>query len=418
MLANVLVSQAADALDAGGERLPATGPSFRDATRVAGANERDLDRHLHLQPRRAGGEIDATIERLSEFRDALAAPTPPASRPGTTPLRDDRRRLLEAQLAGGPLHELRASVPNRPGVVAELALALGRAGVNITDMALYPAPDMSEGVVALWIAGDDPAAPRRGARREARLPGGPRVNARFDPSGPLRGRLAPPPDKSISHRAALLAAMASEPVRVGNYLDAADTDSTLAAVRALGAIVEERARRARRSAAPDCATRARPDEPIDVGNAGTLMRLLPGWLACQHGGTLHARRRRVDPPPADRPDRRAAAADGRRIDARDGRFPPFTVHGAPLHGHRVRAAGGERAGEVVRAAGRAGRPTADDGDRAHRLAATTPSGCCCAPASRSPATGRRRGYRTTVATSTSSSSIASTSRATCRPRPS
>ena len=40
-------------------------------------------------------------------------------------------------------------MPNRPGVIAELALELGRAGVNITDMALYPAADMSEGVVAL-----------------------------------------------------------------------------------------------------------------------------------------------------------------------------------------------------------------------------------------------------------------------------
>ncbi len=45
-------------------------------------------------------------------------------------------------------------MPNRPGVVAELALELGRAGVNITDMALYPAADMGDGVVALWIAGD------------------------------------------------------------------------------------------------------------------------------------------------------------------------------------------------------------------------------------------------------------------------
>jgi prephenate dehydrogenase len=48
-------------------------------------------------------------------------------------------------------------VPNRPGVIAQLALELGRAGVNIADMALYPAPDMSEGVVALWIAGEAPA---------------------------------------------------------------------------------------------------------------------------------------------------------------------------------------------------------------------------------------------------------------------
>ncbi|MDQ6818100.1 MAG: ACT domain-containing protein, partial [Actinomycetota bacterium] len=52
---------------------------------------------------------------------------------------------------------LRVSVPNRPGVVAELALELGRAGVNITDMALYPAADMTEGVIALWVSGEKPA---------------------------------------------------------------------------------------------------------------------------------------------------------------------------------------------------------------------------------------------------------------------
>ena len=58
-----------------------------------------------------------------------------------------------AQLVGGELCELRAAVPNRPGVIAQLALELGRAGVNIADMALYPAADMREGVVAFWISG-------------------------------------------------------------------------------------------------------------------------------------------------------------------------------------------------------------------------------------------------------------------------
>ena len=65
------------------------------------------------------------------------------------------------------MHELRVSVPNEPGVVAQIALELGRAGINITDMALYPAADMREGVVALWIAGDEPAA--RAERRAAAL---------------------------------------------------------------------------------------------------------------------------------------------------------------------------------------------------------------------------------------------------------
>ena len=70
------------------------------------------------------------------------------------------------------------------------------------------------------------------------------MKRRFDPSGPLRGSVARPPDKSLSHRAALLAAMTSDPVRVTGYLDAADTNSTLAAVEALGALVE-RGRRTR-----------------------------------------------------------------------------------------------------------------------------------------------------------------------------
>jgi 3-phosphoshikimate 1-carboxyvinyltransferase len=46
---------------------------------------------------------------------------------------------------------------------------------------------------------------------------------RFEPSGGLHGKLTAPADKSISHRAALLGAMASEPVRIENYLHAADT---------------------------------------------------------------------------------------------------------------------------------------------------------------------------------------------------
>jgi len=71
--------------------------------------------------------------------------------------RDSRQAVLGAGRDGGPLHELRASVPNRPGVIADIALALGRAGVNISDMALSPSPENSQGVVSLWVAGDEQA---------------------------------------------------------------------------------------------------------------------------------------------------------------------------------------------------------------------------------------------------------------------
>jgi prephenate dehydrogenase len=157
VLANVLVSQAAEALPAGEERLPGTGPSFRDATRVAGASS-SIWTDIYLSNAEAlTGGIESAIMALQGVRDALSN----ADADWITAWNDgaaaDRRRLLEAQFAGGPLVELRAAVPNRPGVVAQLALELGRSGVNIADIALYPAPDMSEGVVALWIAGEQAA---------------------------------------------------------------------------------------------------------------------------------------------------------------------------------------------------------------------------------------------------------------------
>ena len=156
VLANVLVAQAAQALG-GGERMPATGPSFRDATRVAGANGA-IWTDIYLANRDAlMAGIDDTVDRLRAVRTALEAADAGAVAAWNESARADRDALLGAGLAGGPAHELRASVPNRPGVIAEIALALGRAGVNIVDMALSPSPDNRQGVVALWVRGDEHA---------------------------------------------------------------------------------------------------------------------------------------------------------------------------------------------------------------------------------------------------------------------
>ncbi len=153
VLANVLVAQAAGTLSSGAGRLPATGPSFRDVTRVAGASSAIWTDIYLSNGDTLITQIDETIARLGQVRKLLVA----GEREPITRWNDaaagDRRLVLEGQRQDGELCELRASVPNRPGVVAELALALGRARVNIADMALYPAPDMTEGVVALWIAG-------------------------------------------------------------------------------------------------------------------------------------------------------------------------------------------------------------------------------------------------------------------------
>jgi 3-phosphoshikimate 1-carboxyvinyltransferase len=159
------------------------------------------------------------------------------------------------------------------------------------------------------------------------------MNVRFDPVSTLRGSVTPPADKSISHRAALFAAMCDEPVRICNYLDSEDTHSTLNAIQALGAAVDDHS-------SSDLLIRGvglrTPAEvtggTLNVGNAGTLLRLLPGWLAGQTGGmwTLdgdESIRRR----PVDRivEPLRMMGAD---VTAREERVPPLKICGADLQG--------------------------------------------------------------------------------------
>jgi 3-phosphoshikimate 1-carboxyvinyltransferase len=157
----------------------------------------------------------------------------------------------------------------------------------------------------------------------------------FEPAGPLRGELRPPPDKSVSHRAALIGAMADGPTRITGYLDSADTRATLRAVSAVGAEIREGEADGHGGLFVEIEgvglRGARPAE-IDVGNAGTLLRLMPGWLAGQAEGawTLDGdesiRRRPVD---------RIAeplGLMGADVECRDGRLPPLRLRGAPIRG--------------------------------------------------------------------------------------
>ncbi len=167
---------------------------------------------------------------------------------------------------------------------------------------------------------------------------------RFGPGPALRGTLRPPPDKSISHRAAILAAMGEGETRISGYLDAADTASTLAAVEAVGAGVEREAAGGAEGRLDvmieGVGLRGAASASIDVGNAGTLLRILPGWLAGQGRGewTLdgdESIRRR----PVDR-IARPLAAMGATVECRDGRLPPLHLTGGPLRGtaHRLEVA--------------------------------------------------------------------------------
>ncbi|MGH2951901.1 MAG: 3-phosphoshikimate 1-carboxyvinyltransferase, partial [Solirubrobacterales bacterium] len=175
--------------------------------------------------------------------------------------------------------------------------------------------------------------------------------ARFDPAGPLRGALVPPPDKSISHRAAILAGTGEGTASVRSYLDAADTQASVRAIRSLGASVEQtpqgglgakRQHPWRNPANPPVRAvdlliggvglRGATPAEINVGNAGTLLRILPGWLAGQPTGewTLDGDES-IRTRPVDR-IARPLREMGAEIECRAGRTSPITVRGAHLHG--------------------------------------------------------------------------------------
>lgn len=146
------------------------------------------------------------------------------------------------------------------------------------------------------------------------------------PGTPLRGTIRVPGDKSISHRAMMLGALADGVTRVSGFLEGEDTLATAAAFRAMGVRIENDGpgRKIVHGAGID-GLRA-PAAPIDCGNAGTGMRLLAGLLAGQRfDSTLTG-----DASLTRRPMRRVTeplACMGARIEAAEGGRPPLRIFG-------------------------------------------------------------------------------------------
>src|SRR5687768_6395917 len=106
---------------------------------------------------------------------------------------------------------------------------------------------------------------------------------RVEPAPAILGHLAVPGDKSISHRAVLLAAICEGETRIEGFGRSADTEATIAAVRSLGVRVYEASPVTLRVFGAGLRGLEEPQGPIDCANAGTLMRLLAGVLAGQRG---------------------------------------------------------------------------------------------------------------------------------------
>lgn len=152
---------------------------------------------------------------------------------------------------------------------------------------------------------------------------------KIEPASEIRGDVAVPGVKGISQRAVLLGAVADGESVIRGFGRAADTDAAIAAVRALGVEVgDEEVDVVRVHGAGLRGLRA-PDEPIDCGNAGTVMRLLTGLLAGQEGSFELVGDESLSTRPQERvaePLRRMGA----RIETTDG-HAPVRVHGSQLH---------------------------------------------------------------------------------------
>jgi 3-phosphoshikimate 1-carboxyvinyltransferase len=150
------------------------------------------------------------------------------------------------------------------------------------------------------------------------------------PATAMRGRVRPPGDKSVSHRYALLAALADGTSTITGYSTGGDCASTLACLRQLGVQIEELPRdaagRTLRVHGRGLGGLAAPAAALDCGNSGSTMRMLTGVLAAHPftatlvgDASLHGRPMRRVIVPLEKM--------GANIESRDGR-PPLTVHGA------------------------------------------------------------------------------------------
>jgi 3-phosphoshikimate 1-carboxyvinyltransferase len=148
---------------------------------------------------------------------------------------------------------------------------------------------------------------------------------KVEPAASLDGHFAVPGDKSITHRALMLGAVSDGDTVIRGWGRSADTESTLAAVRALGAEVGEGGERL---TVQGTGLRGLGAATIDCGNAGTLARLLPGLLAFQEGTFTLTGDESLSARPMERiaePLRRMGA----QVETTEGRLP-LTIHGRPL----------------------------------------------------------------------------------------
>ncbi len=148
------------------------------------------------------------------------------------------------------------------------------------------------------------------------------------PARSLRGSLALPGDKSISHRYALLAGFAEGTSNIANFSTGADPHSSLACMAALGAKVEADLKTRTAAVTGTAGHFQQPSQDLDCGNSGSTMRMLAGLVAAQPGTYRFIGDASLSARPMER-IRTPLARMGANIALTDG-HAPMTIHGGPL----------------------------------------------------------------------------------------
>ena len=154
------------------------------------------------------------------------------------------------------------------------------------------------------------------------------MEKRISPARSISGSICLPGDKSISHRYAMIAAIAEGETRISNYSTGADCHSTLGCLRGLGVEIEERGTEVTVRGRGLDGLRA-PAADLDAGNSGSTIRMLSGILAAQPFPSRIAGDESLSRRPMAR-IMKPLAEMGARIAAREGQFPPLEIQGARL----------------------------------------------------------------------------------------
>jgi len=158
-LANMLINQAGAGRVSGHDPLVAVGGSFRDMTRVAGANARIwVDIFLDNRDALLDG-LREHSRRVDELTRALERDDAGFVARWVAEASGNRRRLLQAAYPAVPeeLYRVRVHVPDRPGVLSGITQALGAEGINIEDFELHHMSADVGGTVVVLVAGEEQA---------------------------------------------------------------------------------------------------------------------------------------------------------------------------------------------------------------------------------------------------------------------